>query len=90
MKLLPILCAGFLASAAFAVSADAASAAVKLNSSKSNIYKINPNDPGAEKACTDKGGTISKAKEGATLCTMPEAAGLAVSDPGAPGKKSNK
>ena len=90
MKLLPILCAGLLACAAFAVSADAASAAVRLNPSKSNIYKLAPNDPNAEKACTDKGGTISKAKEGATLCTMPEPAGLAVSDPGAPGDKAKK
>jgi hypothetical protein len=74
MKLLPILCAGLLASAAFAVSVDVASAAVRLNSSKSNIYKLAPNDPNAEQACTDGGGTVSTDKDGNKICTKPEAA----------------
>ena len=74
MKLLPILCAGLLACAAFAVSVDVASAATNLNSSRSNIYKINPNDPNAEKACTDGGGKVSTDENGQKICTKPEPA----------------
>ena len=73
MKLSPLFCASFVALAALALSASGASAA-NLNLSKSNINKLAPNDPNAEKACTDGGGIVSTDKDGQKICTQPEAA----------------
>jgi hypothetical protein len=83
--------------AALAVSAltvDGALASINLNSSRSNIYRLKPNDLNAPKACTDAGGTVSTDKDGNRICTMPKGkalpAGIAVSDEGAPSDKSDK
>lgn len=70
MKLLPILCAGLLASAALIMSAEVASAG-NINTSKSNTFKLAPNDPNAEKACTDGGGKVSTDENGQKICTKP-------------------
>lgn len=71
MKLLPVLCSTLLASAV--LSAGVASA-TNLNSSRSNIYRLDPSDPNGEKACTDSGGAVSTDKDGQKICTKPEPA----------------
>ena len=43
--------------------------AINLNSSRSNIYKIDANDPSAEQACLEKGGKISTNKNVQKICT---------------------
>ena len=72
MKILPIFCAGFLSSVALAVSADVASA--KDNNdigSKSIAFKLAPDNPNAEKACTGGGGKVSTDNAGSKICTKP-------------------
>jgi hypothetical protein len=38
-----------------------------------NPYKLDPKDPNAAKACTDKGGKVSSDKDGNKICTLPKA-----------------
>ncbi|MGQ0742074.1 MAG: hypothetical protein ACT4OG_07245 [Alphaproteobacteria bacterium] len=76
MKRLTILCAVLFASAALA---SPVSAATNLNSSRSNIYKIDGKAL-TEADCAKKGGTVGTDQEGNKICTMPEA-GIAVTDP---------
>jgi hypothetical protein len=72
MRLLSVLCASFVALAAFALTTDGAFASINLNSSRSNIYKsINPNDQNAVKACTKGGGTVGKNPKGQDACITP-------------------
>ncbi len=56
------------------IAAAPALAATNLNSSKSNIYRLDPKDPGAAAACTKAGGSVSTGNDGQKLCTKPEAA----------------
>jgi len=74
MKISVTLCASVLALATLALTVDGAFAATNLNSSKSNVYKLDPNDPNAAKACTDKGGIVSTGAGGQKTCTTPSAA----------------
>jgi hypothetical protein len=62
-----MLCAFVVGVIAFALTGDHTFAAVNYNSSKSNAgnFVINPGDPNAtEKACTDKGGSVSTDPKG--------------------------
>lgn len=68
MKLSPIVCASVVALAALALTADGAFATSSLNSSKSNIYRLDPTVPNAEKACTGGGGVIATDKDGQKVC----------------------
>lgn len=77
MKLSPLLFASAAVLAGLALSAEGASAATNLNTSRSNIYKIDPNDPNAGKSCTDGGGKLSTDKAGNKICTKPESASKA-------------
>ncbi len=81
MKLSAMLCTSVLALAALAPAADGA---INLNSSRSNIYRLAPNDANADKACTDKGGIVSTAKDGNKTCTIPVACATTIK-----GSKSN-
>ena len=78
MKLFPILCVGLLSSTAFFSSADVTFAATNLNSSRSNIYRLNSNDPNAATACTASGGTLSTDKDGNKICVKPEPASTTI------------
>ena len=72
-------------SAAFITAALIAAApalgASNLNSSRSNIYRLDPKDPGAAAACTKAGGSVSTSNDGQKLCTKPEAAAPATGAP---------
>jgi len=46
---------------------------VNLNSSKSNAFKITAGDGAAEKACTDKKGTVYTDAAGGKICLLPAA-----------------
>jgi len=67
--------------------------AASVNGSRSNTFKtINPGDQNAVNACTSGGGTVGKDPKGQDACITPApapnqggTAGIAVSDPGAPG-----
>jgi hypothetical protein len=50
----------------------AAHAALNLNSSRSNIYRLDPHNPNAAAECTKANGKISKDDEGQKICTLPE------------------
>ena len=64
----------YVAILAAAVFASSATAATNLNSSRSNIYKIDSSDANAEKKCTDGGGKVSTDKDGNKICTTPQPA----------------
>ena len=36
-----------------------------------SFFRLSPNDPAAEKACSDKGGVVSTDPDGYKICTMP-------------------
>lgn len=38
-----------------------------------NFYRLTPDDPAAEKACTDKGGAVSTDEDGTKICTLARA-----------------
>ena len=63
------------------IAAAPALAATNLNSSRSNIYRLDPKDPGAAAACTKTGGSVSTGNNGQKLCTKPEAAAPATGAP---------
>jgi hypothetical protein len=70
MKLSKVLCAAaFAATTALVVAGDGASAAGKP--AKGSSYTIDPNDPNAEKVCTDLGGTVTLERNGSKTCTLP-------------------
>lgn len=56
-----------VALATTALIAGGVAAAPNLNSSKSNIYKLDPSNPDAEKQCVEKGGIAKDA-----MCVFPE------------------
>ena len=68
MKLSPLFCASVVALAALALTADGASAAKNLNSSKSNIYRLSSTDPNATKTCTGGGGVVATDMDGQKVC----------------------
>ena len=41
------------------------------NAKMPSFFRLSPNDPAAEKACSDKGGTVSTDQDGYKICTMP-------------------
>jgi hypothetical protein len=51
-------------------------ASINLNSSKSNIYRLNPSDPNAAKTCVRVGGTVSTDASGQRVCTTPAPAAM--------------
>ena len=63
------------------IAAAPALAATNLNSSKSNIYRLDPKDPGAAAACTKAGGSVSTGNNSQKLCTKPKAAAPATGAP---------
>ena len=63
------------------IAAAPALAATNLNSSKSNIYRLDPKDRGAAAACIKAGGSVSTGNNGQKLCTKPEAAAPATGAP---------
>ena len=63
------------------IAAAPALAATNLNSSKSNIYRLDPKDPGAAAACIKAGGSVLTGNNGQKLCTKPEAAAPATGAP---------
>lgn len=67
MQLSIITSTSIVALAAAALLAGGASAAPNLNSSRSNIYKLDAGNPDAEKQCVDEGGRV---KDG--TCVLPE------------------
>jgi hypothetical protein len=75
MRTLSIACGAVFA---LAVMASPALAANNLNSSKSNLQKIDASF--TETDCTKKGGTVSSDQEGKKVCTMPGTS-IAVTDP---------
>jgi hypothetical protein len=44
--------------------------AINLNSSRSNIYRLDNRDPNAAKACSSQGGTVSNDKAGQKICSI--------------------
>jgi hypothetical protein len=69
MKLSSILCASVVALAGLALTANGAFAAAKVVShSNTNNNRLDPNDPNAEKACTDAGGKVSADEHGQKSC----------------------
>ena len=66
MKLSTITAKSIVALAAAALIAGGASAAPNLNSSKSNVYKLDARNADAEKQCIEKGASV---KDG--MCVMP-------------------
>jgi hypothetical protein len=72
----------FVATVAVAsIFAIAAQAAKNLNSSRSNIYRLDPHDPNAATECTKASGKISNDEEGQKICTLPEKAAPAPNAP---------
>jgi hypothetical protein len=70
MKRSAILCASVAVFAFSLVPAQAVppgEASAKMPS----FFRLSPNDPAAEKACSDKGGTVSTDQDGYKICTMP-------------------
>ena len=67
----------FASVAVFALSsfADGACAAVPGASSQKlpDFYRLTPNDPAAEKACTDKGGAVATDEDGNKICKLARA-----------------
>ena len=69
MKRSVILCASV---AVFAFSLMPAGAVPGEASAKMpSFFRLSPNDPAAEKACSDKGGTVSTDQDGYKICTVP-------------------
>ncbi len=66
MKPLSIVCASFVALAALAVTA---TAATTLNVSKSNTFRVDASHP--DKSCTDLKGTVSTDPKEGKICTLP-------------------
>ena len=54
---------------------------INLNSSRSNIYRLDPKDPDAAAACTKAGGSVSTGNNSQKLCTKPKAAAPATGAP---------
>jgi hypothetical protein len=78
MKLSPLLC---LSVAALVLTADRAFAAsINLNSSRSNIYRLDPNDQNAAATCIKGGGAISTDSDGQKVCTKPTSAAPVLRD----------
>jgi len=69
MKLSSMLCTSVIALAVFTLSNNIAFAAANLNSSKSNVYRLDPTDPNAAANCAKAGGTV-KDKDGQKICSM--------------------
>lgn len=70
MKLSTITAKSIVALATAALIASDASAAPNLNSSKSNVYKLDAGNPDAEKQCIAKGASVK-----AGMCVMPSSGG---------------
>lgn len=71
MKRSSILNTGVLCAALFLATMAAGFAASNLNSSRSNIYKLAPNDPDPEKTCVDAGGAVFTDQAGQKVCIQP-------------------
>jgi hypothetical protein len=70
MKRSAILCAS-VAVFAFSLMPAGAVPPGEASAKMSNFFRLSPNDPAAEKACSDKGGTVSTDQDGYKICTMP-------------------
>lgn len=72
MKISALLCTSV---AVFGLSSfsDGARAAAPSPSSQKlpDFYRLTPDDPAAEKACTVKGGAVSTDQDGNKICTLP-------------------
>jgi hypothetical protein len=66
---LSLACLGVVASLALVPVAVAAPG--NLNVNKPITYIIDLTKPGAEKACTDQGGTVNVKQDGTKTCTLP-------------------
>lgn len=68
MKLSSILCAPIVALTVFSLTTNSAFAAY-LDTSKLSNFAYSQNNSKAEKDCTDRGGKVSKSKDGKKFCT---------------------
>lgn len=46
-------------------------AGVASGATATNVYKLDPNDPYAEQACANRGGTVGTDAQGIKRCTLP-------------------
>jgi len=68
MKVSSMLYSSVIVLAMGVLSIDVAFAAANLNSSRSNIYRIDANDPNAVSICIKSGGTVVTNTEGNKVC----------------------
>lgn len=72
MKVSALLCASVAVFTVLSLGVGASAAAPSGSSQKAPaFFRLTQGDPAAEKACSDKGGTVSTDQDGYKICSLP-------------------